>query len=337
MKSTRLLFLLVLIVTLACIPGGSLLGVPSTPLPTLTASPIPPTETPSPTPLPPPTSTPEPSIRRVLIVSFDGLRPDAIPLAPMPNLMALMQGGAYTLNAQTIVPSSTLPSHTSMLTGLCPAKHGVLWNEYHPGLGYANGTDLFDIAHAAGLRTVMIVGKEKLRQITEPASTDVFAYEPDGEYAIADRAIAEIDQGFGVMFVHFPTGDLNGHAAGWLSEPQLGAYRVGDDALGRMVAALGFDGLRETTLVIVTADHGGHGTSHGSDRPEDMTIPWVANGPGVQPRQLTAFVQTTDTAATAAFALGLPIPPEWDGHPVTEAFGQPAYVDAICAPMEQVP
>ena len=28
-----------------------------------------------------------------------------------------------------------------------------------------------------------------------------------------------------------------------------------------------------------------------------------------------------DTAATAAFALGLPVPPEWDGVPVYEAFG----------------
>ena len=33
-----------------------------------------------------------------------------------------------------------------------------------------------------------------------------------------------------------------------------------------------------------------------------------------------------DTAATAAYALGLPIPAEWDGVPVLEAFGLPAAV-----------
>jgi hypothetical protein len=39
-----------------------------------------------------------------------------------------------------------------------------------------------------------------------------------------------------------------------------------------------------------------------------------------------------DTAATAAYALGLPIPPEWDGVPVYEAFGLPA--ERMSAPCE---
>jgi hypothetical protein len=55
-----------------------------------------------------------------------------------------------------------------------------------------------------------------------------------------------------------------------------------------------------------------------------MTIPWIAVGPGIQPKALTSFIQTTDTAATAAFALGLPLPAEWDGAPVYEAFGLPS-------------
>src|SRR5919106_5858529 len=55
------------------------------------------TETPAPTITP----TPAPLTRRVLILSIDGLRPDAISLAPMPNLLALMQSGAYSLSAQT--------------------------------------------------------------------------------------------------------------------------------------------------------------------------------------------------------------------------------------------
>jgi hypothetical protein len=43
-------------------------------------------------------------------------------------------------------------------------------------------------------------------------------------------------------------------------------------------------------------------------------------------------VNVMDTAATAAFALGLPIPPEWDGVPVYEAFGLP--VAGLAAPCE---
>ena len=86
------------------------------------------------------------------------------------------------------------------------------------------------------------------------------------------------------------------------------------------VAGVGVDHLHPGEL---GADHGGHDTTHGSQLPEDMTIPWFASGPGIQPKQLGTQVHTMDTAATAAFALGLPIPMEWDGVPVYEAFGLP--------------
>jgi arylsulfatase A-like enzyme len=269
------------------------------------------------------TPTPTALARRVLILSIDGLRPDAISMAPMPNLLNLMQSSAYTLSAQTVYPSVTLISHASMLTGECPSKHGVDWNDYEPEKGYAMGTDLFDIAHAAGLQTVMYVGKEKLRQITEPASTDHFVYINDRDSVIIDRLIAEFPQDFGVLFIHFPTPDGMGHSYGWLSSQYLSVLFGADEAIGRLLAELDARNLRGETLVIVTADHGGHGTTHGSSQPEDMTIPWIASGPGIQPKQLTAPVHTMDTAATAAFALGLDLPAEWDGVPVYDAFGLP--------------
>jgi predicted AlkP superfamily pyrophosphatase or phosphodiesterase len=277
------------------------------------------TETPS------PTFTPTPAIfaHRVLLLSIDGLRPDVISLAPMKNLMNLMQTSAYTLKARTVFPSVTLISHASMLTGLCPAKHGIDWNDYLPERGYAQGTDLFDIAHAAGLQTVMYVGKEKLRQITEPTSTDQFVYINDRDSVIMDRLIADFPQDFGLLFIHFPLVDDMGHVYGWMSPQQLSVAFRADEAIGRLLAELDARNLRSETLIIITADHGGHDTSHGTTLPEDMTIPWIASGPGIRPGELTTTVHTMDTAATAAFALGLDIPPEWDGVPVYEAFDLP--------------
>jgi predicted AlkP superfamily pyrophosphatase or phosphodiesterase len=294
----------------------------TTPIPTSTL--LPPTETPVPTV----TSTPAPRFERVLIVSFDGLRPDAINEAHMTNVISLMQSGAFTYSAQTILPSTTLPSHASMLVGTCPEKHIVRWNEYVPENGYAMGTDIFDLAHAAGLRTVMVVGKEKLRQITEPASTDYFAFVDSTDkikdpLTIEQLAMQQILQGFGLMFVHFPSGDLAGHDHGWMSRQQLRAYADDDEAFGFILDTLRNHGLFQSTLIIVTADHGGHDTTHGTAMLEDTIIPWIISGYGIQPMQLTTQVLTTDTAATAAFALGLPIPSEWDGVPVYEAFGLP--------------
>lgn len=298
--------------------------VPNTSLPPATAT-LPPTAT----------STPAPNISRVLIVSFDGLRPDAIAQAKMVNVMSLMQTGAYTLTAQTIMPSITLPSHSSMLVGTCPAKHIVRWNEYIPSNGYALGTDIFDLAHAVGMRTVMVVGKEKLQQITEPASLDFFAFVDNTDkiedpYSIAQLANKQISQGFSLMFVHFPNGDLAGHDYGWMSRKQLEAYADDDVSFGYILETLKNQAMYEGTLIIVTSDHGGHDSTHGIDIPEDMTIPWIVSGPGVLPMQLTAQVHTMDTAATAAFALGLPLPAEWDGVPVYEAFGLPPIASRGC-------
>ena len=288
---------------------------------TLTATP---TETSTATATP----TPAPSIHRVVIVSIDGLRPDAILLAPMPNLIGLMQSGAFSLGARTVFPSITLVAHSSMLTGMCPSKHGVDWNDYLPERGYAQGVDLFDIAHAAGLRTEMYVGKKKLKQITEPSSLDNFVV-IDSDSALMDQLITDLPQDFGVLFVHLPETDTAGHAYGWLSPEQLSIIQRADEQLGRLLTELDARNLRSETLILVTADHGGNGQGHGSDSHEDMTIPWIAAGPGIQPKTLTTLVHTMDTAATAAFALGLEIPYEWDGVPVYEAFGLPVQKPSV--------
>src|SRR5687768_4754241 len=71
-------------------------------------------------------------VRHVLLISIDGLRPDAMIEGDTPVLKQLMKRGAYSLTAQTVFPSITLPSHVSMVTGVGPEKHEVLWNEWNP-------------------------------------------------------------------------------------------------------------------------------------------------------------------------------------------------------------
>ena len=339
-RTRRTILLFSLLLLLACqipnAPGLSFLVPTSTitatqiptatPPPTITATASPTitaTPTASPTPSATPTLTFTPSARRVIIISIDGLRPDAIVPAPMPNLVTLMQSGAVAVGAQTVFPSITLTAHSSMLGGVCPSKHGVYWNEYEPESGYAQSTDLLDLAHAAGLQTIMYVGTEKMRHITEPSSLDRFIHIEDTDSVLMGSLIANFPQDFGVLFIHLLATDIAGHEAGWMSPHQISVIREADAALGMLLDELDARNLRDETLIIVTSDHGGAGNAHGSDAREDMTIPWIAVGPGIQPKTLTTLVYTMDTAATAAFALGLPIPFDWDGVPVYEAFGLP--------------
>jgi arylsulfatase A-like enzyme len=94
-----------------------------------------------------------------------------------------------------------------------------------------------------------------------------------------------------------------------------------DSLIGEIVTALKEQNYLGQTLLIITADHGGSERRHGSDSPEDMTIPWLAVGPGISAGvTLQSKIVTYDTAATALYALHVPTPPEWDGRPVKEIF-----------------
>src|SRR6185503_4118236 len=115
---------------------------------------------------------PVPGISRVLLISVDGLRPDLALRANAPNLRGLMARGSYTMWARTTDLAVTLPSHTSMLTGVPPSKHGVTWNSVVPTtrIVYSRWPTLFEIAHRAGYTTAMVSGKSKFLGLTPPAS-----------------------------------------------------------------------------------------------------------------------------------------------------------------------
>jgi len=275
---------------------------------------------PAPPPSPESTGTPPPTATvnappPVVIISIDGLRADALAQARVPNLQALTRRGAYSLQAQTIFPPATLPAHASMLTGLPPAAHGVDWNDYLPERGVITST-LFLSARAAGLRTVLVAGKEKFAHFDAPGALDAYVFATGGDQDVVDQALVQAQAGFGLLVVHLPNTDYFGHLTGWMSETYLFQLTRTDEAVGRLLAALPAD-----TLVIVTADHGGLGLTHGLRRPEDMTIPWLIAGPRVRAGYaLTTPVSVMDTAATAACVLGLALPPEAQGRPVQEAF-----------------
>ncbi|MCC6189176.1 MAG: alkaline phosphatase family protein [Anaerolineales bacterium] len=210
---------------------------------------------------------------RVVLVSVNGLRADAAQQAHMPNLQVLARRGAYSWSARSVVPPATLPAHAAMLTGMMPAVHGLTWNDYRPGLGPIKVPTLFSLAHAAGFETVMVAGKEKLAHFDVPGTIDRYAFVTNGDQGVADQASVEAEAGFGLLFAHFPNADFFGHSEGWMSAGYLAGLRRTDEALGRLFAAL-----PPHVVIVLTADHGGHGLVHGADIPEDMTVPWLMAG-----------------------------------------------------------
>jgi len=69
----------------------------------------------------------------LLLVSIDGMRPDYVLKADqynlkIPRLRRLLREGTHAPDVRGVLPTVTYPSHTTILTGVWPAKHGISSN-----------------------------------------------------------------------------------------------------------------------------------------------------------------------------------------------------------------
>jgi hypothetical protein len=112
---------------------------------------------------------PAPAGPAVLLISIDGLHPDNVRDADrhglkIPTLRRLLREGAHAAAVRGVLPTVTYPSHTTMLTGVWPAKHGIPTNvpfdplNRNQGVWYWYAEDikaptLWDAAKAAGYVT----------------------------------------------------------------------------------------------------------------------------------------------------------------------------------------
>lgn len=114
--------------------------------------------------------TPLPALAEpVLLISIDGLRPSDVLEADkrglaLPNLRRFLTDGAHAAGVTGVLPTLTYPSHTTLMTGVSPGKHGIVSNnsfdpmQINQGGWYWYAQDvkvpmLWDAAAKAGLST----------------------------------------------------------------------------------------------------------------------------------------------------------------------------------------
>ena len=268
--------------------------------------------------------------RNVVLVSIDGLRPDAIERFGAPTLQRLLREGSYSLTARTILPSKTLPSHASMLSGEPPEDHGVLWNNVTSAeTDVVEFPTIFSVARQHGYRTAAFFRKAKFTPLQRPGTLD-YSQAPGGWWGrwssrrTVDDILRHLDADRpNLLFVHLTDPDRAGHSSGWMSDAYGRAVRETDEALNSLMTAADDVYGSGNYALIVTADHGGHEYGHGSDDVRDVTIPWIAWGQGITAGKLSGQIETIDTAPTVLRLLGVDAPGAWDGSVVTAAFVAP--------------
>jgi arylsulfatase A-like enzyme len=268
-----------------------------------------------------------PIAKRVVLLVLDGLRAELVRDPRFPALNQLLADSAATLTATTVLPSVTAAAMTSLLTGVSPAHHGMDTDQFRLRPKTARTRTLPQILGAHGLPSVGIVRqlpwlvRPLARRIVETLGLTEAHFAGDTAYELrraAERALASARDGF--ILVHWPDCDTIGHRTGWMSPAYLAA-------VARMDAELAL--LRETlstspdTLLIALADHGGGGRTarhHDSAHPLDCTIPILLHGPRVVTGPMCGAYSLLDVPATVLWALGVPVPANFGGAPITEAF-----------------
>ncbi|MEN3330777.1 MAG: hypothetical protein V7641_142 [Blastocatellia bacterium] len=170
-----------------------------------------------------PQATANKSAATVVLLSIDGLKPDYIIEADkhglkIPNLRKLFTDGAHASGVQGVLPTVTYPSHTTMLTGVAPARHGIFYNttfdplrkNYDGWYWYAEDIrvpTLWDVATKAGLITASLdwpvnVGAPvtyNIAQVWRASTPDdrklIRALSTPGLVAEAERAVGPFAEG----------------------------------------------------------------------------------------------------------------------------------------------
>lgn len=315
----------------------------------------------------PDVENPGASIQRIVLVSIDTLRADALgaygnPLNTSPYIDAIAEQG--TLFENCIAPSPmTFPSHATMLTGLHPLQHGVLVNmqaKLPPGI-----TTLPERLGQLGWRTGAVVSSTVLHRRFDLdrgfddyrddfysslyGSGDHSLERTDARKTTAE-AIEWLENGSPdrkeFLFVHYidPHSPYNAPrrvAAKFPGSPYLAEVAFVDRQLFRLVNAVNNLSEDFDTLWIITSDHGEALGEHGENThgfflyDEIVRVPLILAGPGVAGGQVvTEPVGLIDIVPTVLDLVGAPPDPDLPGRaiPTTDpdrSFVSTSYISSL--------
>ncbi|CAI2539658.1 Botulinum neurotoxin type G precursor [Serratia proteamaculans] len=282
--------------------------------------------------------------KRVLFIGMDGAGASVSPQAPywpsvkakketvgdrlhIPCLRRMIEQGAVSYTAQSVMPSDSAPNWGAILTGVDTNKHGIT-NGVAAESYYSENSPYPTLFKR--LRQAM-----PNRKLAAYVSWDAIAnslIEPslgvecvkDYDEAIVSKAVAYIASGrlknTAFMMVHLSEIDLAGHVSGYYGPAYYQALAVADKRIETLLSELDRQGLREDTLIIVSPDHGGgteqvDGTQtqnlgHGQNSAMARTIFIAANGRtvgrGAVGEKIVSGGSTKDIVGMVLHALNIP-------------------------------
>ena len=315
-----------------------------------------------------------PEIRHVLLISIDTCRSDHLscygyPLETTPNIDAIAGQGFVFENAISPQPF-TLPAHCSMLTGTIPPFHGVLDNTDYR-LSEGNST-LAQLLKEKGFSTAAFVssfvldarfglgrGFDLYNDDFEETSTTMGINQCTGDKTTRD-AVEWLDKHRGeksFVFVHYfdphftyeppepfasrfrnvpPPEHMSIRFKQVLLDGYAGEIAYTDHCIGQVIDKLRQLDLYDSTLIIITSDHGemlgqhGEGTHGYFVYQPAIKVPLIFKLPGIStPQRIAGSVGLVDIVPTVCSILDIELPNPIQGRDLSPCFrgGQLPYQD----------
>lgn len=354
----------------------------------------------------------EANIRHVVLISIDTLRADYLecygnPSIRTPNINALAREGILFTHCVSAA-SSTLASHTSLMTGTYPHTHGVARNDYFvseknvmlaeslrsagfltagfigalpldPEFGFGQGFDIYNAEYDFHVKGR---GRDQYQRRAEAVTDAVLAW-LDEELEEGDEGRVESKRIF--LFVHY----FDPHLPYDAPPPYEGMYRSPgssfdhsmdavleartllrvapeeiarelakkyqaeyaaeitycDHHIGRLLEGLKKHGFYDSSLIVLTADHGETINEHPNKLNHGMTVfeteihvPLIMRLPGSRfgGRRVSRLVSHIDIVPTISELLGLEANRRVEGQSFVEAIaGEMEPRDAVFAEATQ--
>lgn len=246
---------------------------------------------------------------KVILILADGMRPDGMLNCGNPFVAEFLSASSACLDAQTVMPSVTLPCHMSLFHSVPPSRHGILSNTYVPMVRPLDG--LFEQLSKADKVCASFYNWEQLRDLSRPSMLNHSFFQApasrETDVEVTEAMLNYTEKNCpDFVFLYLGGTDAAGHNFGWMGEEYRSTVSAAWDCIEKVYRRFGGE-----YSIFVTADHGGHERTHGEDIPEDMTIPIILYSKAGY--TVPAGATIMDIAPTITEIMGVKPGKDWEG------------------------
>lgn len=273
--------------------------------------------------------------KHVVMISIDGWGGYSVPKAhDIPNILSLMKNGCYTLKARSVLPSASAINWASMFNGAPTEIHGYTkWDSRTPEIPpiALNKNGIFPSIYSIlreqypKVETGLLAEWDGIKYLVDSITISYVAEAKNHEkdsMQLCNMAVSYIKEKKPTFLaICYDQIDHVGHTLGHDTPGYYDVLAKLDKQIGIIIQALKDAGIYDDTIIIMTADHGGKGTTHGGQTLLEMEIPFIICGKNIKNSgQINDVVMQYDTPATIAEIFGLKRPQAWRGIPIYNVF-----------------